>query len=188
VSVALHFDPDTHRYSLDGRVIPSVTQRIGRAGLLGSAPTWHTPEAADRGTAVHLACHHSDIGAAWDICADWDGYLRSYQAWSRALSPTWTAIEQPYYNAALDLAGTPDRIGTMAGRDVVLDIKSGPPAPWHGIQLAAYDLLVPLPHRRRRIGLYVRADGEMARMIDYRAPSDYVNALALCTHKETHHD
>ena len=73
----------------------------------------------------------------------------------------------------------------MAGRDVVLDIKSGPPAPWHGIQLAAYDLLGPLAHRRRRSGLYVRADGEMARMIDYRAPSDYVNALTLCTHKET---
>jgi hypothetical protein len=101
------------------------------------------------------------------------------------MSPTWTSIEQPYYSAELDLAGTPDRIGTMAGRDVVLDLKSGPPASWHGIQLAAYDLLVPLSHHRRRIGLYLNASGEIARMQDYRALSDYVNALTLCTHKET---
>ena len=181
----IHFDPDTHCYSLDDREIRSVTQRIARAGLLGSAPTWHTPEAAERGTAVHLACHQSDIGAELDICAEWDGYLRSYQAWSRAMAPTWTSMEQPYYNAELDLAGTPDRIGTMAGRDVVLDIKSGPPASWHGIQLAAYDLLVPLPHRRRRIGLYLDAHGDIARMKDYRASADYVIALTLCTHEET---
>ena len=96
------------------------------------------------------------------------------------MSPTWTSIEQPYYNPELDLAGTPDRIGTMAGKDVVLDIKSGPPASWHGIQLAAYDLLLPLSHHRRRIGLYLNASGEIARMQDYRASSDYVNALTLC--------
>jgi hypothetical protein len=60
----IHFDSDTHCYSLDGRKIQSVTQRIARAGLLGSAPTWHTPEAAERGTAVHLACAH------WDTAAD----------------------------------------------------------------------------------------------------------------------
>ena len=96
------------------------------------------------------------------------------------MSPTWTSIEQPYYNPELDLAGTPDRIGTMAGRDVVLDPKSGPPASWHGIQLAAYDLLLPLSHHRRRIGLYLNASGEIARMQDYRDSADYVNALTLC--------
>jgi hypothetical protein len=90
-------------------------------------------------------------------------------------------VEQPYYNAELDLAGTPDRIGMIAGRDVVLDIKSGPAAAFHGIQLAAYDLLVPLPHRRRRIGLYLRPDGQMARMIDYSAARHYAIALTLCT-------
>jgi len=101
------------------------------------------------------------------------------------MSATWTSVEQPYFNPELDLAGTPDRIGTIAGRAVVLDLKSGPPAPWHGIQLAAYDLLVPLPHRRRRIGLYLNANGDLARMRDYRASADYVIAHTLCTHKET---
>jgi len=64
VPATIHFDSDTHQYTLDGRVVPSVTQRIARAGLLGSAPTWHTPEAAERGTAVHLACAH------WDTAVD----------------------------------------------------------------------------------------------------------------------
>jgi len=63
VPATIHFNPDTHRYSLDGRVVLSVTQRIARAGHLGSAPTWHTPEAAERGTAVHLACANWDAGS-----------------------------------------------------------------------------------------------------------------------------
>jgi hypothetical protein len=62
MSSKLQFDPDTHRYTLDGRVIRSVTQRIQRAGLLGSAAAWYTPASADRGTAVHLACAHWDTG------------------------------------------------------------------------------------------------------------------------------
>ena len=58
----LRFDPDTHQYTLDGRMIRSVTQRMQRAGLLGSAETWYTPESAARGTAVRLACAHWDTG------------------------------------------------------------------------------------------------------------------------------
>jgi len=58
----LRFDADTHQYTLDGRVILSVTQRIQQAGLLGSASPWYTPKAAERGTAVHLACAQWDTG------------------------------------------------------------------------------------------------------------------------------
>ena len=97
------------------------------------------------------------------------------------MSPTWTSVEQPCYSAELDLAGTPDRIGRMAGEDVVLELKTGPPhRRSHGVQLALYDLLVPLPHRRRRIGLYLHAEGEIARMVPYRSSQDYVIALTLC--------
>jgi len=97
------------------------------------------------------------------------------------MSPTWTSVEQPCYSAELDLAGTPDRIGQMAGEDVVLELKTGPPhRRSHGVQLALYDLLVPLPHRRRRIGLYLHTDGEIARMVPYRSLQDYVIALTLC--------
>ena len=90
-------------------------------------------------------------------------------------------MEQPCYSPELDLAGTPDRIGQMAGEDVVLELKTGPPhRRSHGVQLALYDLLVPLPHRRRRIGLYLHADGEIARMVPYGSLQDYVIALTLC--------
>ena len=62
MSSKLRFDADTHQYTLDGRVVQSVTQRMQRAGLLGSAETWYTPASAERGTAVHLACAHWDTG------------------------------------------------------------------------------------------------------------------------------
>jgi hypothetical protein len=62
MSSDLRFDPDTHQYTLDGRVILSVTQRIQQAGLLGSAAMWYTPASAARGTAVHHACAQWDTG------------------------------------------------------------------------------------------------------------------------------
>ena len=55
MSSDLQFDPDTHQYTLDGRVILSVTQRIQQAGLLGSASRGYTP-------AVHHACAQWDAG------------------------------------------------------------------------------------------------------------------------------
>ena len=105
------------------------------------------------------------------------------------MSPTWTSVEQPCYSPELDLAGSPDRIGLIGGEDVVLDLKTGPPhRRAHGVQLALYDLLVPLPHRRRRIGLYLHTDGEIARMVPYLSSQDYVIALTLCNQEEETHD
>jgi hypothetical protein len=50
------FDPTTHRYTHQGRVIPSVTARITAAGLLGPAAAFYTDAAAARGQHVHRAC------------------------------------------------------------------------------------------------------------------------------------
>ena len=166
---AIHFDPTTHEYITDeGRIVPSVTQRIKRAGLLGPAAQFYSAESADRGTAIHLACEHRDQGR--DVTAflrgEFGGFLTSYIKWCEAMEPVWTSIETPQYSPRYQTAGTADRVGTINGRPVVLDLKTGRggKASWHGIQVAFYDLIhddLP-PRQRRRIVLYLRSNGQMA--------------------------
>ena len=183
---AIHFDPTTHEYITDeGRIVPSVTQRIKRAGLLGPAAQFYSAESADRGTAIHLACEHRDQGR--DVTAflrgEFGGFLTSYIKWCDVMEPVWTSIETPQYSPRYQTAGTPDRIGTIHGLPVILDLKSGGQASWHGIQLSLYALIqdsdIP-PRNFRRMALYLRSNGRMAQSVEYTSNYDYIQALALC--------
>jgi hypothetical protein len=189
---AIHFDPETHVYTTDyGTEVPSVTQRIRRAGLLGPAVQFYSAESADLGTAIHLACEHRDQGR--DVAAflrgEHGGYLTSYIKWCDVMEPVWASIETPQYSPRYQTAGTPDRVGTINGRPVVLDLKSGSggKASWHGVQLALYSLIqdsdIP-PQERRRIALYLRANGRMAQSVEFSSPYDYTQALALIANQE----
>lgn len=177
----LAFDADTHTYRIDGRIIHSVTTRIQAAGLCGPAVSFYSEESGDRGTRVHLACLDDDEGRPVTLPADEYGYLDSYRRWRDLLIPVWSLLEVPRYSPRFDTAGTADRIGTMADAPVVLDLKTGRPSSWHGVQLACYDLLydeVP-PQTRRRIALYLQPNGRTAQSVDHHAAGDYVFALDL---------
>jgi len=181
---AIHFDPTTHIYTTDyGSEIPSVTERIRRGGLLGPAAQFYSPESADRGTAVHLACADRDQGR--DVAAflkgEFGGFLTSYIKWCDAMEPVWTSIETPQYSPRYQTAGTADRVGTINGKPVVVDMKTGGKAHHHGVQVAFYDLIhddLP-PRQRRRIVLYLRANGRMAQSVEFSSPYDYTQAVSL---------
>jgi hypothetical protein len=53
------FDPATHTYTLDGEVLPSVTQILAWARIIdfSQIPEPYLQAARDRGTAVHAAIH-----------------------------------------------------------------------------------------------------------------------------------
>ena len=180
----IHFDPETHVYTTDyGSEIPSVTERIRRGGLLGPAAQFYSPESADRGTAVHLACADRDQGR--DVAAflkgEFGGFLTSYIKWCDAMEPVWTSIETPQYSPRYQTAGTADRVGTINGKPVVVDMKTGGKAHHHGVQVAFYDLIhddLP-PRQRRRIVLYLRANGRMAQSVEFSSPYDYTQAVSL---------
>lgn len=130
-----------HVYRFAGAELISVTQAIRDAGLMGDT-SFFTDESRDRGTYVHQACEWLDRG---DLDTDaLDPALRPYVAayeWFRHdYEPEWAVIEGQRADMALHYAGTVDRVGVLKGRkyQVVLDIKSGVPAPWHRIQLSAY--------------------------------------------------
>jgi len=183
----LIFEATSHEYAINQRTIPSVTDRIAAAGLLGPGAAFYTPESAARGTRVHSACTDVDLSRLVTLSDDERGFVESYQAWRTLMRPTWTSMEQPHYSSRYDTAGTADRLGTMGGTPLVLDFKTGGPASWHGLQLAMYDLLyddLP-PQRRRRIALYLRIDGRLAQSVEYLDPADYTLALTLMKRTDT---
>ena len=184
------FDAATHVYQFEGRDIPSVTTRIAAAGLLGAGAQFYTAASAARGTRVHLACAEYDHGRAATLPETERGFLDSYTFWHKMMRPTWSHIEQPQYSVTHDTAGTADRVGTMNGQTLIVDLKTGSPASWHGLQLAMYDLLyddVP-PQQRRRLALYLRKDGRLAQSVEYLDPADYTLALALMKRMDTDGD
>ena len=184
------FDAEAHTYTWQGRIIPSVTSRIASAGLLGAGAQFYTPASAARGTRVHLACAEYDHGRAATLPETERGFLDSYTFWHTMMAPRWSHIEQPQYSSTHDTAGTADRVGTMNGHPLIVDLKTGSPASWHGLQLAMYDLLyddVP-PQRRRRLALYLRKDGRLAQSVEYLDPADYTLALALMKRTDTNGD
>ena len=194
------FDAEAHTYTWQGRVIPSVTTRIAAAGLLGAGAQFYTPASAARGTRVHLACAEYDHGRAATLPETERGFLDSYTFWHQMMAPKWSHIEKPQYSVTHDTAGTADRVGTLNGHPLIVDLKTGSPASWHGLQLAMYDLLyddVP-PQRRRRLALSLRKDGRLAQSVEYLDPADYALALHLmkrtdtngmdCTRAERHDD
>ena len=154
-----------HVYRAGDVELPSVTQVIRAAGLMGDT-SHYTDEARDRGTAIHLALEYFDQGNLDEDALDpmLRPYLDAYRCFCRDYQPTWTLVEAMRYDSTLRYAGTIDRAGRLKGEKYpyVVDIKSGGPASWHGIQTAAYKLLVradldsPIV---ARAGLYVKPDG-----------------------------
>jgi hypothetical protein len=89
----------------------------------------------------------------------------------------YSAIEQILYHKKLMYAGTCDRIGILDGKRVVLDLKTGRPEPWHGIQLSAYELCLPY-EGSIRTALYLKSDGNY-RLVNYNLVEE--TALWLAT-------
>jgi hypothetical protein len=83
----LAFDPVLHRYTLDGEVLPSVTQCLQASGIIDFSriPQPILLAARDRGTAVHAACHYVneddlDVEA---FAAEFPAYWPYVSAWIR---------------------------------------------------------------------------------------------------------
>lgn len=107
------FDPTTHTYTIDGRVVPSVTQIVRRC-VPYREPPGQTPEEAEwvreRGRMVHRYCDCVVRGTL-----DWgsvdpriEGYVRAAAAWVALHPLDAPEIEVPLYDRAGQYAGTPD--------------------------------------------------------------------------------
>ena len=122
------FDEATHTYTLDGVVIPSVTEICAPITCGKYPPVGVVQQAAARGTRVHELCALYDMDALPDeIEAELVGYVKAWAAFCRDYKPVWRHIELPLYgeiDPGQPFAGTLDRIGVIDGRTRVVDIKT----------------------------------------------------------------
>jgi len=183
-------DEKTHVYTLNSTVKTGVTQAIDFLYDFGGASKQRLRFAAERGKAVHLACHLLD-----ERRLDWrtvDPRTKGYvKAWRNCCeSSTFVSFESELrvYNPRHDFAGTLDRIGAFRDEDrCVLDIKtSATPSDVAGLQTAAY--LLAYNYRRakkaeRRYACYLRADGTY-RLAEHTDPADFPTFLAILQIKQ----
>ena len=141
--MALTFEAEGHIYKWDGTRVYSVTQILEDVGLsdYSMVPSNILTDAQKRGTRVHLICELWDKGELdldsldgedQDYLDQWIWFKKSKDI------KTFDLIESPLYSERHKYAGTLDRLrGTT-----IYDIKTGPPAPGHPFQLAAYSFLL----------------------------------------------
>lgn len=148
--VGLEFTEKTHSYHLEsGQEIPSVSKVLELAGIsdVSGIPLANLQRAADRGTAVHLACRFLDED---DLVFDSIDpkilpYVVAYQKFKEAYEFVPEVIERPMVGecAGMRYGMTLDRVGRMTTPEgefrVLLDLKtaSKPSNAWP-IQTAAY--------------------------------------------------
>ena len=167
----LTFEPEGHVYKWNGIVKPSVTQVLQRCHSFGFVDAATLEAAQDRGTYVHALCEFDDLGELdedKERNGEFFGYLLGWRKFMRDYRPNWSLIEKPLFSKQMDIAGTPDRMGTLTaiGEDPwVIDIKSS--AAKHrvwGMQLAAYrrmggENVGPRWHLARRASVRLARDG-----------------------------
>jgi hypothetical protein len=160
--VNLTFDPQTHRYTLNGQPVPSVTGMI----KLVMPREYRDEFARDRGTAVHMATDLEDRGQLDESSLDeriipYVNAWRKFKAEAKAkVIHTEMAVGHPLYR----YAGTLDNIVEIGGDMVLVDKKTGDIVPEVQIQLALYELAyyatVPKARKiQRRLAIQLKEDG-----------------------------
>lgn len=126
----LTFDPEHHRYTLDGRDIPGVTTIINETMRRKELERWREwvgteeadrirDEAAEHGTLLHAAAATiaSDLeDIPFGVDEDFARSYAQFSAWFESQVDDVIATEMPVYDATWRYAGTADAIVKLKGR------------------------------------------------------------------------
>jgi hypothetical protein len=179
-SSVLTFEPTNHVYTVDGQIVPSVTQLLDEAGLTvdyTAVPYRVREHARQRGLHVDLACDLYDEG---DL--DWSsvhpecvGFVESWIRFREDERYEPVASQVPLYHPELQYCGTLDSVGTLNGSWVVVERKAtARMSPLYALQLAGYSQapyaaptgggpLRPVPWGTpARLGVQLKRDGSYA--------------------------
>jgi len=138
MAVSITFDRASHSYTLDSRPVPSVTTIISELNLLPNYPAHKREWYQQRGSAIHLATALADQGKL--KCADdrIGGFLRAWSGFRHATDFTPLLIEYPVGSRLFQYCGTLDRLGLLAGKLAIVDIKAGEPPDSTALQTSGY--------------------------------------------------
>lgn len=182
--MSLVFDAESHTYTLDGRVLPSVSEILRPVVDLSAIPEHILERKSAIGKAVHYACQVIDEGGEFDEPLDpaIQGYVDGWRLFCTEHAPQWQVIEQPTACGTFGYAGTPDRAGYLgaAGQCWLIDIKTvAKVSPTTGLQTAAYARLLTI-EGCRRAAVQLKPDGTY-RLEEFTSPMDYAVFTSLLT-------
>jgi hypothetical protein len=196
----LTFNAETHTYYWEKIQTPSVTQIINEwmeinvygtkyftnryTGLTIAADVFR--EAGEFGTAVHAGCRVLARGRALDYMALHPSLyhpLAEFMQWMKDYAPDFALIEEPLYSKKFHYAGTPDIVGTIKRRPIIVDIKTGA-FDMAGVQLAGYEQLYRERIRRGtlhmdRYVLQLPKDGGAYKFIPCRDNGDFACFMSM---------
>ena len=180
----LSFDGPSHRYTVDGIAIPSVTDILSPLNSFRFVSADVLRAARELGTAVHLACELDDQGVLDEgtLAPALAGYLAAWRLFRAEHITHWLMVEAPVFNPQMGYAGTVDRYGFVDGEKTVVDIKTGSALyPATGPQLAAYAKAIPqaTPCTQRTAVLLKPTGHYEART--YKSAMDWVVFASLLT-------
>ncbi len=165
----LKFDEANHIYTYEGRRLISVTQALS---LIDTRPK--DEYYLRRGKLIHLACELYDRDELEESSVDDTimPYLNSYRLFltETGFIPRW--IESRHFHPQYFYAGTLDRMGALNGKTVLIDLKSGAPAPKvDELQLAGYwGLVKDQLTNPICFDLYLKDDGSMPKLEEVKRP------------------
>jgi hypothetical protein len=199
--MGLTFDPETHTYTLDGLVVPSVTQVLRASGLVdfGSIPPTLLDAAQLRGTKVHQAVqyfneHDLDVGEFCGTFPAYAGYLQSWIALFASGRLKTCLCERRVASRKHRYAGTIDWLGEFDGRGALIDFATGDPEDVaKDLQTAAYHAAaVEWQSADRELGAFIAAhpilarysvrlkkDGRLAAITPYQDPRHLSEFITL---------
>jgi hypothetical protein len=139
----LQFDPQTHRYTLNGKMLVGVTDMLTAMGLQNHE--WATEKDRLRGQAVHRLCTDYIIPGRWSpkgTSEELVPYGMAFVNFSQDTQFKPLLIEQMVFSATYMLAGRLDLFGGVVNSDYwLVDIKSGEPQPAWRLQTALYQMM-----------------------------------------------
>lgn len=122
----IHFDAEAHRYSLDGRILPSVTQVLDVLGAYDGVPESMLKRARRIGQDVHTAIELIEEGTLDDASVEADTweFVTQYSMWRARTRPVVLACEGMVFDDVFGFAGTIDLYAMIDGAPWLLDIKT----------------------------------------------------------------
>ncbi len=177
----IEFDYDTHTYTVNGEDYPSLHRILEENGLIDTR--YYKPAYAERGKAIHelTALLDRELITIDDI-DEYKGYCEAWLQFKADFKPEFIDIEKPVANAIYKYACTPDRTCIINGKYAIVDIKSGSPEDWHGIQMGAQVMAVGLDDAIL-YGVYLKETGKYKPVPYQRSKYQNVWMAALILHQ-----
>ena len=140
-SMVTAFNAEKHEYTMNGFVLPSVTQVI--RALLGDsiwrATEWHLT----RGRAIHAAAALIAKGKKFEYDLQVAGQIEACKSFFRQNKGIKVLeVEHQYFSQPYQFAGTVDVVAIIHGRETIADWKSAL-SPIAELQVGAYGILIP---------------------------------------------